>query len=218
MSKTTSCVVLRMDQVENILQQLKVADFSNRDISILFPQQEHEIEKVIPEKGPNLLVGVATGVGTLGVLGGMLGWLVGIGSLSVPGIGVLIAAGPFMGTLTGSMMGAAIGSLAGFFAGLGIPEYEALVYENKLKEGWILISVHTREIQKEKREFIRQTYANVGGEHITDIKFIFGERTDRDIALKVAAQGDVAMRIHEPKKTATLVHDISRPRSVEKTL
>jgi len=145
-------------QAERIANGLKAAGFSGDDISVLFPDKEgsrdfaHEQHTKAPE-------GAATGAGTGGVLGGALGWLVGIGSLAIPGVGPFIAAGPIMAALAGAAVGAAAGGLAGALVGLGIPEYEAKRYEGKIKEGNILISVHTddgNEVDKAKEVFKRE--------------------------------------------------------------
>jgi uncharacterized membrane protein len=90
------------------------------------------------------------------VLGGVLGWLAGIGSLAIPGIGPFVAAGPIMAALGGAAVGATVGGLTGALVGLGIPEYEAKQYEGKLREGNILISVHSEnstEADKAKKIF-----------------------------------------------------------------
>jgi len=55
----------------------------------------------------------------------------------------LLFAGPIMAALGGAAIGATVGGIAGGLIGLGIPEIEAKRYEGKLKEGNILISVHT---------------------------------------------------------------------------
>jgi hypothetical protein len=145
-------------QAEQIANGLKAAGFSGDDISVLFPDKEgtrdfaHEQHTKAPE-------GAATGAGTGGVLGGALGWLVGIGSLAIPGVGPLIAAGPIMAALAGAAVGAAAGGLAGALVGLGIPEYEAKRYEGKIREGNILISVHTddgNEVNRAKEIFKRE--------------------------------------------------------------
>ena len=96
------------------------------------------------------------GAGTGGVLGGVLGWLAGIGSLAIPGVGPFVAAGPIMAALGGAAVGATVGGLAGTLVGLGIPEYEAKQYEGKLREGNILISVHSesgKETDRAKKIF-----------------------------------------------------------------
>ena len=80
-----------------------------------------------------------------GVAGGVLGWLVGIGSLAIPGVGPFIAAGPILAALGGVAAGGALGGVTGALVGMGIPEYEAKQYEGKLKSGNILISVHTED-------------------------------------------------------------------------
>jgi uncharacterized membrane protein len=48
-----------------------------------------------------------------------------------------------MAALGGAAVGGAVGGIAGALIGFGIPEYEAKRYENKIKDGNILISVHT---------------------------------------------------------------------------
>ena len=46
---------------------------------------------------------------------------------------------------------AAAGGLTGALIGMGIPEYEAKRYEGKVKDGNILISVHTEECNERDR-------------------------------------------------------------------
>lgn len=128
-------------QVENAVDQLKAANFRNTDISVLFPANAgtrefaHEKDTKAPE-------GTATGVVAGGAIGGTLGWLAGIGSLAIPGVGPLIAAGPIIAALTGIGVGGAIGGITGALIGMGIPEYEAKRYEGMVKQGSMLLSVH----------------------------------------------------------------------------
>lgn len=142
MSKSVFGLVDSETQAELIVDNLKAANFSNNDISVLFPDKSgsrdfaHEQHTKAPE-------GAATGAGTGGAVGGVLGWLVGIGSLAIPGVGPFIAAGPIMAALAGVGVGAALGGLSGALIGMGIPEYEAKQYEGKVKGGNILISVHS---------------------------------------------------------------------------
>jgi hypothetical protein len=56
-----------------------------------------------------------------------------------------VAAGPVMAALSGAAAGGAIGGIAGALVGYGFPEYEAKQYEGKVKNGNILISVHTED-------------------------------------------------------------------------
>ena len=48
-----------------------------------------------------------------------------------------------MAALAGAGVGGAIGGIAGALIGMGIPEYEAKRYEGRVKEGGILLSVHS---------------------------------------------------------------------------
>ena len=84
-------------------------------------------------------------------MGGTLGLLAGIGAITIPGAGPLIAAGPIMAALSGAFVGAAVGGLAGALIGLGVPEYEAKRYEGKIRRGNILISVHAETSAQIKR-------------------------------------------------------------------
>ena len=143
MSDTTAlCLTKTREQAATIVNDLKVAGFSNNDISALFPDKEgsrdfaHEAHTKAPE-------GSAVGAGSGAVLGGALGWLAGIGALAIPGVGPFIAAGPIMAALGGAAVGGTAGGFTGALIGYGIPEYEAKQYEGKIRDGNILLSVHT---------------------------------------------------------------------------
>ena len=146
--------------VDRGVEALKAAGFSNNDVSVLFPDKQgtkdfaHEKETKAPE-------GAATGAGSGAVLGGGLGWLAGIGALAIPGLGPFIAAGPIMAALAGAGVGGAVGGLTGALIGMGIPEYQAKRYEGRVKDGGILLSVHSDSSEETKRakEILEQTGA-----------------------------------------------------------
>lgn len=80
--------------------------------------------------------------GTAGAeLGGVGGALAGLGLLSAPGIGPLLAVGPLAAALTGAITGSALGGVAGSLAGLGVAEAEAFATEQNLKEGRAVLVV-----------------------------------------------------------------------------
>jgi len=136
--------------VESGVDALKTAGFRNTDISVLFPENVGT-KDFAHEKGTKAPEGATTGAGTGAVLGGALGWLAGIGALAIPGVGPFIAAGPIMGALAGVGVGGAIGGIAGALIGMGIPEYEAKRYEGRVKDGGILLSVHSDDSDWTKR-------------------------------------------------------------------
>ena len=150
--KNTAVFGIFRDQpsVEAAVDVLKREGFRNTDISVLFPDNRGT-KDFAHEKSTKAPEGTATGAGTGAVIGGTLGWLAGIGALAIPGVGPLIAAGPIMAALTGVGVGGAIGGLSGALIGMGIPEYEAKRYEGRVKQGGILLSVHSDDSQWTKK-------------------------------------------------------------------
>lgn len=148
--KSVFCIATSRQQADQIVDQLKAADFSNNDISALFADKgtSHDFAHEMHTKAPE---GAVTGAGTGGILGGALGWIAGIGALAIPGLGPFIAAGPIMAALSGAAIGATLGGITGGLIGMGIPEVEARRYEDKLKDGNILISVHTENSEEISR-------------------------------------------------------------------
>src|SRR6266478_6656717 len=146
--------------VESAVDALKTAEFRNSDISVLFPENTGT-KDFAHEKNTKAPEGATTGAGTGALLGGGLGWLVGIGALAIPGLGPFIAAGPIVAALAGAGAGGAIGGLTGALVGMGIPEYEAKRYEARVKDGGILLSVHSDSSDETKRakEILQQTGA-----------------------------------------------------------
>jgi hypothetical protein len=155
--KSVFCIATSRAQADSIVDHLKSANFSNNDISALFADKDssHDFAHEKSTKAPE---GAAAGGATGGIVGGALGWIAGIGALAIPGVGPFIAAGPIIAALSGAAIGAAVGGIAGGLIGLGIPELEAKRYEGKIKQGNILISVHTEnssEISRAKDIFTK---------------------------------------------------------------
>jgi hypothetical protein len=146
--------------VETAVDVLKEGGFRNTDISVIFPQKAGS-KQFAHDKGTRAPEGAVAGAGTGALLGGTLGWLVGIGALAIPGLGPVIAAGPLMGALAGAGVGGAVGGIAGALIGLGIPEHEAKRYEIRVKEGGVLLSVHSDDPEWAKRagEILERTGA-----------------------------------------------------------
>src|SRR5512133_594655 len=161
--KSVFCLVNDEAQAVRIVDDLKTAGFSNNDISVLLPDKTGTRD-FAHEKGTKAPEGGLTGAGTGGVLGGVLGWLVGIGALAIPGVGPFIAAGPIMAALGGASIGAAAGGLVGALIGMGIPEYEAKRYEARLKEGRVLVSVHSDNSDQTK--LAKEIFERDGAEDI----------------------------------------------------
>jgi hypothetical protein len=143
------------------IDALRTAGFRASDISAVFPERDrttkdlaHEIHTKAPE-------GIAAGAGTGAAIGGVMGWLVGIGAIAIPGVGPLLAAGPIVAALAGAGAAGAAGGLVGGLVGAGMPEIEAKRYAGRVREGGYLLSVHCddREWAARAREILNTTGA-----------------------------------------------------------
>ncbi|MBF6570411.1 MAG: hypothetical protein IVW54_16210 [Candidatus Binataceae bacterium] len=164
MVKAVFGIAKNQSQAITIADNLKAAGFSANDVSVLFPDKQgtRDFAHEQHTKGPE---GAATGATGGAILGGALGWMVGIGALAIPGLGPFIAAGPIMAAMAGVAGGAAVGGLTGALIGMGIPEYEAKRYEGKVKNGNILISVHTED--SAERDRAKKIFEDGGAEDIS---------------------------------------------------
>jgi sporulation protein YlmC with PRC-barrel domain len=155
--------------VEKTVNILKDQGFGSGEISVLFPNPNMTKEFAV-EKNTKAPEGALAGGGTGLVVGGVLGWLAGIGTLAIPGIGPLLAAGPIVAALAGAGAGSAIGGIAGALIGLGLPELEAKRYEEAIKQGRILVSVHCQSMRQ--AESARKVLDDAGAKEV----FLSGER------------------------------------------
>jgi len=174
--------------VENSVDTLKRAGFRNTDVSVLFPQhivsKDLALEKDVeaPEEAP---AGVKAG----GKVGGALGWLMGVGALAIPGLGPFIAAGPMMAELkkAGTAVGGAVGKLTYTLISLGIPVHQAEHYEGHVKDGGILLSVHSddQEWTTRARRIMEQT----GAQHMSSTTVFSAADAKIDSPLAYTAAG-----------------------------
>lgn len=103
------------------------------------------------EKTEDAEQGAGTGASIGTILGGGVGLLAGIGSLAIPGVGPVIAAGWLIATLTGAGVGAAVGGgaggLVGLLTGAGVSDEDAHVYAETVRRGGNLVSVRADDSQ-----------------------------------------------------------------------
>src|SRR5512140_1093080 len=103
--RSVFCIATSRDQADRIVDTLKNANFSNNDISVLFPDKTttRDFAHTKSTKAP---AGAVTGAGTGRVVCAALGWIAGIGAFATPGVGPFIAAGPINAPLSGAPIGA----------------------------------------------------------------------------------------------------------------
>lgn len=150
MKNALFCIADSNTQARLIIEDVTANGIPIDNVSVVFPDQSgnKELSYTKNNKAPE---GVTAGAGAGGVVGGALGLLAGMGSLVIPGFGAFVAAGPVLAALSGAAVGATVGGLAGGFAGMGIPEYEAKLYEGRVLKGNILIAVHVDTADQQQR-------------------------------------------------------------------
>src|ERR1051325_2178741 len=110
------------DSFERAVEALRSAGFRKSDASVILPERDRTTRDLAHEINTKAPEGIATGAGSGPAIGGVLGWLVGIGALAIPGVGPLVAAGPVVAALAAAGAGGATGGLVGALIGAGIPE------------------------------------------------------------------------------------------------
>jgi uncharacterized membrane protein len=144
MPKTVVAIFDNQSHAENAARQIKDQGLRTDDISIVAKQDDDrgtgttaEMRTGAGARNDNISDGVVTG----GVLGGLAGLLIGAGSMVIPGLGIIAAAGPITGLIGGAVTGGIVGGLVD----LGIPEQRSRQYEADIRAGKILFSMKTDE-------------------------------------------------------------------------
>lgn len=130
-----------------VANDLITAGFSRNDISVVAHDPENKYTTHVDgyrdgtdgQHDTDERDEVATGAGIGAAIGGLGGLLVGLGSLAIPGIGPVVAAGPLLAALTGAGVGAVTGGIVGALVDMGIPDEEAQLYTEGLRRGHVLV-------------------------------------------------------------------------------
>lgn len=154
-------------EADKAVNELRDLGYKAKDISIITKQGGRYVGGFV---GTSAAEGAVGGITTGGILGGVTGLLIGIGAITIPGIGGLLVGGPIAAalglsgaaatTFTGVVTGVVAGGLVGALVGLGIPEEDARVYEERIKQGAMLIAVPTRGNDEEVREVLENRRAD----------------------------------------------------------
>lgn len=139
----------RREDVEDTLRELRDANFDMSKVSLIARNVDAVEGTDDINQGNEAKEGAAAGATTGTVLGGIGGFLVGVGLLAVPGVGPILAAGAeinaLAATLAGAGIGAASGGIIGALVGMGIPEDRAREYNDRVKAGEYLLMVSGTE-------------------------------------------------------------------------
>jgi len=119
-------------------QQLLQDGFSRDDVSVIGHGREGE-------QGLATRDTVTTGgAATVGIIEGLL---LGAVAMLIPGFGPVVAVGPvaaaLTGIVTGGITGLVVGGIAGALIHAGVAEDTARYYEDRMRQGGILMTVRT---------------------------------------------------------------------------
>ena len=143
--KSVLCIATSWNRAEQIIANLRSAHFSNKELSVVFPDPNF-LGVPGPEKDTRTGQWSVTSATQGGVEEIALAWPSGPGTLIFAGVGRFTAAGPLLVALGGVDIGGTDGSMAASLIRLGVPVFEAQQYESRLKEGNILLGVYLEEL------------------------------------------------------------------------
>lgn len=148
------------DRAEVACDNLIDNGFRREDISVIMTDKTRDAVFVKKEDtGDKAAKGGLTGAVSGGILLGLLGAMTAIGSVVVPGAG-LLASGPIVAALSGGSIGAASGGILGALLAAGFADDEAKSYEEDLKNGRAVIVVHAPdEMADRARSILRDAGA-----------------------------------------------------------
>jgi len=122
----------------------------------------HQIKEDVSE-------GTTAGAATGGIIGALTGLILGLSSVAVPGLGLLVVGGPLAATwaVTGAAAGALTGGLVGALVDAGIPEENAKMFEEHVREGEVLVAV---EVDDEDEADVNRILAGHGVRALTSFE------------------------------------------------
>jgi hypothetical protein len=152
--RTTVVGVFRDSQrAHAAILALRDAGFAGDDVSYLAPDASESVSDA--QVGGAKAAGTTTGAAIGGGLGALAGYLVGLGSLAIPGIGPFIAAGVLATSIGGLAAGAAGGAIVGYLSGEGMTADEASWYEREVRAGASLVAVRAAGRTAEAQSLLR---------------------------------------------------------------
>ncbi len=135
---------------EQAITQLRENGVADKNISFAFINKEGKTETQTAT-GEHVASGAASGIGTGAIIGAIAGLAVANGIL--PGLGTIFVGGALATSLgltgaaattaAGAITGAAAGGVIGAFTGLGMKDEDARRYEERVKNGDVVVIAHT---------------------------------------------------------------------------
>jgi hypothetical protein len=126
---------------EQAVDELLAAGFDAGDLSVL--GRHGELADVTPEHETAERTMAGAGIGA--AVGGFGSIALVLAAVAIPGIGLVMALGPFSVALSAALGGGFVGGLIGFLSAHGVPEPDAARYAERVRAGAYVVAVHTDE-------------------------------------------------------------------------
>ncbi len=154
MAQTVVSIFRYQEGVENAINELQNLNYDPTEFSVVM-RDVRKAEEIEENTGASVAKGAVSGAVTGGILAGVAGLLVGLGIITMPGLGTIFVAGPIATALglsgaaatatTAALTGAAGGGLIGALAGYGFSSEDAARYEEFIRGGGIMLIVPTMD-------------------------------------------------------------------------
>lgn len=131
---------------EDALYRLEAIGITDKQISLVSTDETRGRSFNI-ETHTHMDKGVAGGATAGGLFGAAMGAMAIAGTLAIPGLNVIVT-GALVGSLAGLATGAVAGGVVGGLIGAGIPEYEAKIYDQEIRNGSVLLAVEVKDSQQ----------------------------------------------------------------------
>ena len=146
--RIASAVFDSREEAERALTELRSAGVNEDSISIIgrHGEQSDTSSGIDDDDGVNKSGGAKGAIG-----GAVVGGLLGVAALAIPGVGPLAAAGAIAsGAIPGAAAigagaGAVAGGLSGLLTGHGVSDEDARYYEDRINQGGYFLSVDTAQ-------------------------------------------------------------------------
>ncbi len=168
-NRTVTALYADYASAQQVAEDLVSMGFQPDTISIVANDASGQLAGMLTMQSAPIEEDVSMGEGAS--FGAVVGALIGLGAMAIPGIGPVIAAGPLVSLLIGAGVGAATGAVTGgLIAGLvemGVPEAEAGYYAEGVRRGGTLVLVNTTEDWVERVVEVMETYNPINIDRIT---------------------------------------------------
>lgn len=144
--KTSIAVYNSHEDAIHGLKTLEECSFPMKNVSII--GQAEIVDDKVHLKSNNSLIS-ATPLIAGSTVGTVLGLLVGMGTIAIPGLGMLFGAGAVVGAFGGFELGSLAGGVGSILLTLGLKDHDVIKYEQHIKDGKYLLYINGSEMEIE---------------------------------------------------------------------